>query len=56
MLDGPVLIEADLGHEVDNMEGLAIHQENGQSILTIISDDNFSVWQRTIILEFALVA
>jgi hypothetical protein len=55
MLDGPVLIEADLGHEIDNMEGLAIHQENGQSILTIISDDNFSLWQRTIILEFALV-
>ncbi len=54
-LDGPVLIEADFGHEIDNMEGLAIHQENGQSILTIISDDNFSAWQRTILLEFALV-
>jgi hypothetical protein len=55
LLDGPMLLEADMGHEVDNMEGLAIHQENGQSILTIISDDNFSSWQRTILLEFALV-
>jgi hypothetical protein len=56
MLDGPVLIEADLGHEIDNMEGLAVHQEGGRTILTIISDDNFSPWQRTLLLEFELTA
>jgi hypothetical protein len=54
MLDGPVLIEADLAQEIDNMEGLAIHQEEGRSILTLISDDNFSMLQRSILLEFAL--
>lgn len=54
MLDGPYLIEADLGQEIDNMEGLAIHQEAGRTILTLISDDNFSFIQRTILLEFEL--
>jgi hypothetical protein len=54
MLDGPVLIEADLAQEIDNMEGLAIHQEGGRSIITLISDDNFSMLQRTVLLEFEM--
>lgn len=56
VLDGPVLIEADLGCEIDNMEGLSVHQENGRTVLTLISDDNFSAIQRTLLLEFELVA
>lgn len=55
LLDGPVLIEADLGQEIDNMEGLAVHQEGGRTILTLISDDNFSFLQRIVMLEFELV-
>jgi len=55
MLDGPILIEADLGQEIDNMEGMAVHQENGRTIVTLISDDNFSTFlQRTVLLEFEL--
>lgn len=54
LLDGAVLIEADLGFEIDNMEGLSIHLENGRTILTLISDDNFSIIQRTLLLEFEL--
>jgi hypothetical protein len=55
VLDGPVLIQADLGQQIDNMEGLAIHRnEKGETILTLISDDNFSWLQRTVLLEFAL--
>lgn len=55
-LDGPLLIEADLGQEIDNMEGIAVHQENGRTIVTLISDDNFSTFlQRTVLLEFELV-
>jgi hypothetical protein len=54
LLDGPVLIEADLGQEIDNMEGLAVHQEAGRTVLTLISDDNFSFLQRTVLLEFVL--
>jgi hypothetical protein len=55
LLDGPYLIEADLGQEIDNMEGMAIHQEQGRTVLTLISDDNFSFLQRTVMLEFVLV-
>lgn len=54
MLDGPYLIEADLGQEIDNMEGLSVHREPGETILTLVSDDNFSFLQRTLLLEFAL--
>jgi hypothetical protein len=53
-LDGPILFEANAGAEIDNMEGLALHHEAGQPILTLISDDNFSALQRTLLLEFAL--
>ncbi|PZU91027.1 MAG: twin-arginine translocation pathway signal [Chelatococcus sp.] len=54
LLDGAYLIEADLGQEIDNMEGLSVHQEQGRTILTVISDDNFSFLQRTVLLEFEL--
>ena len=54
-LDGPILIEADLGQEIDNMEGMAVHQESGRTIVSLISDDNFSTFlQRTVLLEFEL--
>ncbi len=56
LLDGPVLIEADLGYQIDNMEGLSAHRAaNGETVLTLVSDDNFSIIQRTILLQFALV-
>ncbi len=54
LLDGPYLIEADLGYEIDNMEGLAVHLEQGRTVLTLVSDDNFSFLQRTLLLEFEL--
>ena len=56
LLDGPALIEADLGYEIDNMEGLGVHRAaNGDVVLTLVSDDNFSIIQRTILLQFTLV-
>lgn len=56
VLTGETLIEADLGYEIDNMEGLALHRDKGgRSVLTLISDDNFnSFLQRTLLLQFAL--
>jgi len=54
LLDGPYLVEADLGQEIDNMEGLSVHLEQGRTVLTLISDDNFSFLQRTVLLEFEL--
>jgi hypothetical protein len=55
VVDGPILFEADLGYEVDNMEGLSVHRgAGGETVLTLISDDNFSVLQRTLLLQFTL--
>ena len=56
IVDGQVLFEADLRLEIDNMEGLAVHQTPaGETVLTMISDDNFSALQRTELLQFTLV-
>jgi hypothetical protein len=56
LVDGPVLIEADGAQEIDNMEGIAVHRAaNGETIVTIISDDNFLMIQRTVLLQFAVV-
>jgi hypothetical protein len=56
VLDGPVLILADRANQIDNMEALGVHRNAaGETILTIISDDNFNPLQRTILLRFALV-
>lgn len=55
-IDGEVMIEAHMGAQIDNMEALAIHRNAaGETLLTIISDDNFSASQRTLLLRFAVV-
>ncbi|MFQ5348414.1 MAG: esterase-like activity of phytase family protein [Rhodothalassiaceae bacterium] len=42
---------------VDNLEGLAVRRDtSGRTLLYLISDDNFSPLQRTILLVFALVS
>src|SRR5215471_3781342 len=42
--------------DIDNMEGLSVHRSaGGETILTLISDDNFSALQRTLLLQFTLV-
>jgi hypothetical protein len=57
LVDGPILMEADLAYEIDNLEGLSVHRANdGTTVLTLISDDNFSILQRTLLLQFALEA
>ena len=54
-VDGPALIEADMNYQIDNMEGLSVHRAaGGELVLTLISDDNFSMIQRTILLQFTL--
>ncbi len=54
-LDGEVLLDAGMTDQIDNMEGLAVSKdEDGRTILTLVSDDNHSVLQRTLILQFAL--
>jgi hypothetical protein len=56
LVDGRELIFADMGSQIDNMEGLSVHRDSsGALVLTLISDDNFSPLQRTLLLQFALV-
>jgi hypothetical protein len=55
LLDGENLIEADMGYQIDNMEGLSAHRApDGATVLTLISDDNFTFFQRTLLLQFTL--
>ncbi|MHC2331113.1 hypothetical protein ACVIW0_000402 [Bradyrhizobium sp. USDA 4454] len=56
MVDGPAIFNADLGNEIDNMEGIDAHvTDEGETVLTMISDDNFSLIQRNLLLQFTLV-
>ena len=56
VLDGIELIEANWGYQIDNMEALDIHCSNdGKVILTLMSDNNQSPVQRTILLRFEFI-
>jgi len=56
VVDGRTMIEADLAYEIDNMEGIAVHRNAaGETIITLVSDDNFSLIQRTLLLQFAVM-
>ena len=55
-IDGDYLIDADMRYAIDNMEGLAVRRNaRGETEITLISDDNFSILQRTLMLPFVLV-
>lgn len=55
LVDGPTVIEADMRFQIDNMEALSVHRTPwGETRLTLMSDDNFSPLQRTLLLQFAL--
>ncbi len=58
VIDADILVAAGGGREIDNMEGLATHvAPNGETIVTMISDDNFNHGlQRTLLLQFAIGA
>jgi hypothetical protein len=57
LVDGPAIFNADLGQEIDNMEGIDAHvTAEGDTVLTMVSDDNFSLIQRTLLLQFTLLA
>lgn len=53
---GEVLLEADTSSEIDNLEALALSQdERGNTVITLMSDDNFNRFlQRTLLLQFTL--
>ncbi len=55
IVEGEVLLEANLATQIDNMEGLDIWQAgDGTTRLSLVSDDNKSILQRNLYLEFML--
>ncbi|MET0970888.1 MAG: esterase-like activity of phytase family protein [Tardiphaga sp.] len=55
-IDGPSIFEADLGYEIDNFEGIDAHvTPEGDTVLTLVSDNNFSMFQRTLLMQFTLI-
>lgn len=53
--DGPVLFEAGMSYQIDNMEGLDVWtRADGAQMVSVISDDNRSLIQRNLYLEFIL--
>lgn len=54
-VDGEVLLEADFGYQIDNMEGIdAVTMDDGTTSIFLVSDDNHSLLQRNLVLEFRL--
>ncbi len=55
LADGPVLLTADMSYQIDNMEGLDVwRRADGATMVSIVSDDNHSILQRNLYLEFRL--
>ena len=55
VLDGKVLVNVGQRYSIDNMEGLAVREdENGDLLIYMISDNNFNPLQRTLLLMFRL--
>ena len=55
VVDGRSIIEADLAYQIDNLEGIAVHRNSaGDAIVTLVSDDNFSIIQRNLLLQFSV--
>ncbi|MBB3236414.1 esterase-like activity of phytase family protein [Phyllobacterium endophyticum] len=54
-VDGPFILHADMRDQIDNMEGLDVWQaDDGSTRLSLVSDDNHSIVQRNLYLEFRL--
>ncbi len=52
---GKTLLTADFSYQIDNMEALSIHRNAyGETVLSLMSDDNRSFLQRTVLLRFVL--
>lgn len=53
-MTGDVLLTSE-GGDIDNMEAVAVHEgPDGTTRITLVSDNNFNDWERTLLLEFSL--
>jgi hypothetical protein len=55
VLDGEEIARLAPPLSVDNMEGIAVTEEGGQLMVWLVSDDNFSPLERTLLMKFALL-
>lgn len=56
VVEGTPLMEAGLESQIDNMEGIdAVKMPDGSTHLILVSDDNHSLLQRSLMLEFSLI-
>ncbi len=56
VIAGETLLQANRASSIDNMEAIGLHRDAaGTLIITLMSDDNFSPLQRSLLLRFALV-
>ncbi|HKJ61103.1 MAG TPA: esterase-like activity of phytase family protein, partial [Hyphomicrobiales bacterium] len=54
-LDGDVLLDADGRYAIDNFEAMAVSRNKaGETLITLMSDDNFNFFQSTMLVQFAL--
>jgi hypothetical protein len=55
VIAGEVLLEANDTLNIDNIEAITAYRRSpGETIITLMSDDNYSGLQRTLIMQFAL--
>jgi hypothetical protein len=55
VIEGETLIQSDMSYEIDNMEAIAVHKAGGETVITLMSDDNFNKFlQRNLLLQFTL--
>ncbi len=56
LADGPVLMDADMSYQIDNMEGIDVWKRaDGATMVSMVSDDNQSLLQRNLYLEFRMM-
>ena len=56
VVDGEILLNADMGFQIDNMEGLdVVTGPDGDLRIIVVSDDNHSILERNLMLEFRLL-
>lgn len=53
--DGPIVLQADMSFQIDNMEAMDVwKRDDGAVMVSLMSDDNHSMLQRNLYLEFRL--
>jgi hypothetical protein len=56
IVNGELLVEGNFNYNIDNMEGIDTFQAaDGTTHVILVSDDNHSILQRNLMLEFRLI-